>query len=109
MTTVITEMGTISGELLTDAAVSDIVLATFSGNGGVMNPTNPVNGKTIRWMLTQDAVGGRVITLDTKFHLPTSHIGALPVSTAPGATDLLAATYCASRDQWDSVAFVPGY
>ena len=110
MTTVITEMGATSGELLTDAAVSDIVRATFNGSGSVMNPTNPVDGKTIRWMLTQDGTGGRVISLGNQFHLPTSHVGAtLPWSTAAGATDLLCATYCLGRDQWDIIAFVPGY
>lgn len=106
---VITEMGAGDGALPTDAAVSDIVRVIYNGNGSVQNPSNPVDGKTIRWMLTQDGTGSRIITLDTKFHLPTSHVGALPWSTAADATDLLAATYCASRDQWDVIAFVPGY
>lgn len=106
---VVVDEGTGSGSIPTDAAVSDIVRVIYDGDGSVANPTNPVDGKTIRWMLTQDATGGRVITLDTAFHLPTSHVGALPFSTAPGATDLLVATYCASRDQWDVIAFVMGY
>ena len=106
---VITEAGTSYGVLSTDASVSDVVRVIYADNGSVENPTNPVDGKTIRWMLTQDGTGGRVIALDTKFHLPTSHVGALPFSTTANATDLLAATYCASRDQWDVIAFVMGY
>jgi hypothetical protein len=106
---VIVDEGSGDGALPTDASACDIVRVIYNGDGSVQNPTNPVDGKTIRWMLTQDATGSRVITLDTKFHLPTSHVGALPWSTAPGATDLLAATYCSSRDQWDVIAFVMGY
>jgi hypothetical protein len=102
-------LGTGSGDMPTDAAACDILTATANGDTLVQNPTNPVDGKTIRWKLSQDATGGHTWTLDTKFVIPSSASSPLPWSTAPNKTDLLAATYDAGRDQWDIIAFVPGY
>jgi len=101
-------LGTGGGNMPTDAA-ADIVTATANGNTLIENPTNPVDGKTIRWKLSQDATGGHTWTLDTKFVIPSSASSPLPWSTAPNKTDLLAATYDAGRDKWDIIAFVPGY
>lgn len=94
----------------TDANVCDLGELLLPANCLILNPTNPRAGQTIRWMVKQSSGGNNVVTLDTQFHLPTSHVGAtLPWSTAAGATDLLCATYCLGRDQWDIVAFVMGY
>jgi hypothetical protein len=101
--------GSGSGNMPTDAAACDILTATAIGNTLIENPTNPVDGKTIRWKLSQDATGGRVWTLGDKFVIPSSATSPLPWSTAANATDLLAATYDAGRDKWDIIAFVPGY
>lgn len=98
------------GEYATDASAADVFDLTVIGAGSIGNPTNPIDGKTLRWRVKQDATGGWAMTLGNKFRLPSSHISAtLPWSTAPNATDLLAATYCADRDQWDVIAFVMGY
>ena len=94
----------------TDANLCDLGELLLPANCLILNPTNPRAGQTIRWMVKQSSGGNNVVTLDTQFHLPTSHVGAtLPWSTAAGATDLLCATYCLGRDQWDIIAFVPGY
>jgi len=94
----------------TDANVCDLGELLLPADCLILNPTNPRAGQTIRWMVKQSSGGNNVVTLDTQFHLPTSHVGAtLPWSTAAGATDLLCATYCLGRDQWDVIAFVPGY
>jgi hypothetical protein len=102
-------LGTGGGNMPTDASLGEIFTATADANTLIENPTNPVDGKTIRWKLSQDATGGRVWTLGSKFNIPSSASSPLPWSTAANKTDLLAATYDAGRDKWDIIAFVPGY
>lgn len=93
----------------TDASNAEMFDVTLTGNATLANPINPVNGKTIRWRITQDNTGSRVVTLGNKFNLPSSSTSPLPWSTAANKMDILAATYHAGRDKWDIVAFVPGY
>lgn len=95
--------------LNTDASTGDIFDVTLTGNATLANPTNPVDGKTIRWRIRQDATGGRTVTLGNKFVIPSSATSPLPFSTAPDKMDVLAATYHAGRDKWDIIAFVMGY
>ena len=95
--------------LNTDASAGDIFDVTLTGNATLANPTNPVDGKTIRWRITQDATGGRTVTLGDKFAIPSSATSPLPFSTDANKTDVLAATYHAGRDKWDVIAFVMGY
>lgn len=92
-----------------DAAYGDMFDLTLTGNILLDNPINPINGKTLRWRITQDGTGNRVVTLGSKFNIPSSASNTLPWSTAPNKMDVLAATYHAGRDKWDIVAFVPGY
>lgn len=100
---------TYASTLNTDASAGDIFDVTLTGSATLANPSNPVDGKTIRWRISQDNAGNRAITLGNKFNIPSSATSPLPFSTAGNKTDLLAATYSASRDKWDVVAFVPGY
>jgi hypothetical protein len=93
----------------TNAAEGDILNVTLTAAATLANPTNPSNGKTLRWRITQDGTGGRSVTLGSKFAIPSSATSPLPWSTAANKTDLLAATYDAGRDKWDIIAFVPGY
>lgn len=92
-----------------DAKYGDMFDVTLTGNATLDNPLNPVNGKTLRWRISQDSTGGRTVTLGNKFNIPSSATSPLPWSTAPNKMDILAATYHAGRDKWDVVAFVPGY
>jgi hypothetical protein len=98
-----------SSTINTDAGAGDIFDITLTGNTTLANPTNPVNGKTLRWRITQDPTGNRTVTLGNKFNIPSSATSPLPFSTAANKMDMLAATYHAGRDKWDIVAFVPGY
>ena len=93
----------------TDASAGAIFDVTATENFTLANPTNPTDGKSIRWRIKQDATGGREITLGTQFKIPSSANPLLLLSTAANATDLLAATYCHSRVEWDIIAFVKGY
>jgi hypothetical protein len=98
-----------SSTINTDAGAGDIFDITLTGNTTLSNPTNPVNGKTLRWRITQDATGSRTVALGNKFNIPSSATSPLPFSTGANKMDILAATYHAGRDKWDIVAFVPGY
>jgi hypothetical protein len=100
---------TYAATVTTDASAGDIFDLTLTGNVTLANPTNPVDGKTIRWRIRQDATGSRTVTLDNKFNIPSSATSPLPFSTAASKTDVLAATYHAGRDKWDIIAFVMGY
>lgn len=100
---------TYAATLNTDASAGDIFDVTLTGNAALANPTNPVDGKTIRWRIRQDGTGNRTVTLGNKFVIPSSATSPLPFSTAANAMDILAATYHAGRDKWDVVAFVMGY
>lgn len=100
---------TYAATLATDAAAGEIFDVTLTGNVTLSNPTNPVDGKTLRWRIRQDATGSRTVTLGNKFVIPSSATSPLPFSTTANKTDVLAATYHAGRDKWDIIAFVPGY
>ena len=100
---------TFSSTVTTDASAGDIFDLTLTGNVTLANPTNPVDGKTLRWRIRQDATGSRTVTLGNKFVIPSSATSPLPFSTTANAMDILAATYHAGRDKWDIVALVMGY
>lgn len=100
---------TYAATVTTDAMAGDIFDLTLTGNVTIANPTNPVDGKTIRFRIRQDGTGSRTVTLGNKFVIPSSATSPLPFSTAANAMDVLAATYHAGRDAWDVIAFVPGY
>lgn len=100
---------TYASTVTTNASAGEIFDLTLTGNVTLANPTNPVNGKTLRWRIRQDATGNRTVTLGNKFVIPSSASTPLPFSTAANAMDILAATYHAGRDKWDVVAMVPGY
>jgi hypothetical protein len=100
---------TYAATVTTDASTGDLFDITLTGNVTLANPTNPVDGKTLRWRIRQDGTGSRTVTLGSKFAIPSSATSPLPFSTAANAMDILAATYHAGRDKWDVIAFVMGY
>jgi hypothetical protein len=100
---------TYAATVTTDASAASIFDLTLTGNVTLGNPTNGVNGQTIRWRIRQDATGNRTVTLGNKFQIPSSATTPLAWSTAANAMDILAATYHAGRDRWDVVALVTGY
>jgi hypothetical protein len=100
---------TFNTSLNTDASSGDIFDVTLTDNVTIENPTNPVDGKTIRWRISQDGSGNRSVVLGGEFVIPSSATSPLPWSTAANKMDILAATYDAGRIKWDVVAFVPGY
>jgi hypothetical protein len=108
-TTTVVELGSVSGTINTPANSGQIFDITLSGSGLLANPTSGIDGQTVRWRISQGGAGNRQLSLGNKFRVPSTATSPLPVSTASGAMDILAATYDSGRDKWDVVAFVPGY
>jgi trimeric autotransporter adhesin len=75
-----------------NCASSNVFTTTFTANVTTA-PTisNPVDGQTINWFITQDATGSRTMTWPATFKWPGGTAGVL--STAANAVDLLVATY----------------
>jgi hypothetical protein len=102
-------LGNVGGTVNTNATAAQIFDMTLTDNITLANPTNSVDGVTVRWRIKQDGGGNRGVTLGDKFQIPSSATSPLSFSTSSNATDLLAATYDLNRDKWDIIAFVPGY
>jgi len=60
--------------------------------------SNPGDGQTITWVLTQDATGSRTMTWPASFKWSGGVAGVL--STAANSVDMLTATYRASTGFW---------
>lgn len=82
-----------------DCALSNVFTTTFTANVTTA-PTisNPGDGQTINWFITQDATGGRTMTWPTSFKWPSGATKAL--STAANSVDLLVGTYRAATGFW---------
>lgn len=86
---------TYAATLNTDCTLGDIFETTLTGAATLANPTNMVDGQTMRWRFTQDGTGGRILSLGTAFN------GTFTLSTAASAVDYLQATYNAATTNWD--------
>jgi hypothetical protein len=79
--------------------LSNTFSTTFTANVTVA-PTisNPSDGQTINWRITQDATGSRTMTWPTSFKWAGGAAGVL--STAANSVDMLVATYYSSTGYW---------
>jgi hypothetical protein len=82
-----------------DCSLSNVFTTTFTANVTTA-PTfsNPGDGQTLNWFITQDATGGRTMTWPASFKWPGGTAGVL--STGANAADLLVATYRSSTGFW---------
>lgn len=82
-----------------DCALSNVFTTTFTANVTTA-PTisNPGDGQTINWFITQDATGGRTMTWPTSFKWPSGATKTL--STVGNSVDLLVGTYRAATGFW---------
>ena len=78
---------------------SNVFSTTFTANvTAAPTISNPTDGQTINWFITQDATGSRTMTWPTSFKWPSAAAGVL--STAANAVDLVVATYRAATGFW---------
>lgn len=79
--------------------LSNVFTTTFTANVTVAPTlTNPIDGQTINWFITQDATGSRTIAWPSSFKWSG---GIVPVlSTGANAVDLLVCTYRSTTGFW---------
>jgi hypothetical protein len=104
---VVAVLTTPTSTLTTNTSLADVFTVTLS-QSVTMTCSGGVNGKGTTWLITQGSGGGKVVTLDSGFVLPSS-ASALAWSTVAGKTDILAARYSSTSGKWLVVSFVPGY
>lgn len=82
-----------------DCTESNVFTTTFTANVTVA-PTisNPQDGQTINWFITQDGTGGRTMTWPTSFKWPLDASTVLSISA--NAVDLVTATYRSATGFW---------
>ena len=82
-----------------NCAISNVFTTTFTANVTTA-PTlsNPSDGQTINWFITQNGTGGWTMTWPTSFKWAGGTAGVL--STGANAVDLLVATYRSSTGFW---------
>jgi len=82
-----------------DCTRSNVFTTTFTANVTTApSYSNPQDGQTINWFITQDATGTRTMTWGTSVKWPGGTAGVL--STAANAVDLLVMTYRSSTGFW---------
>lgn len=81
--------------------LSNVFTTTFTANVTTA-PTlsNPIDGQTINWFITQDGAGGRTMTWPASFKWSGGSSFAGVLSTGASAVDLLVATYRSSTGFW---------
>lgn len=82
-----------------DCTRANVFTTTFTASVTTA-PTisNPQDGQTINWFITQDGTGSRTMTWPTSFKWPGGTAGVL--STAANSVDLLIAVYRSSTGFW---------
>ena len=93
--------------LVADFARADTVRVTLGGSP-TMTLTGAADGQRCVLELTQDAVGGRVVSFGPEVRLG-AEFGAIDLSSASGLTDRLGFIYSAAGATFDLVAIAKGF
>lgn len=91
-----------------NAALGSVFDLTPVQNFQLDSPTNPVQGQKILFRILQDGVGSRVLTLDSKYRVPSDLTGFV-LSTATNTRDILGFVYDLINDTWDMTGITKGY
>jgi hypothetical protein len=89
-----------SGASITvDCALSNVFETTLTANITTLTLSNPHDGQTINWFITQDGTGSRTMTWGASVKFPGGSVnGAL--STTASAVDLVVLTYRTTTGFW---------
>jgi hypothetical protein len=91
-----------------DASLGNDFTVTLTADRTLGNPTNPVNGQKIMFVIRQDGTGSHTLALDTAYRLGAD-ITSVTLSTGANKTDYLGVRYNGTDSKWDVIAFVKGY
>lgn len=84
-----------------NCVLSNVFTTTFTANVTTAPAlSNPIDGQTINWFITQDATGGRTIVWPTSFKWAGGATFAGVLSTSANAVDLVVATYRSATGFW---------
>jgi hypothetical protein len=95
--------------IATDASAGRLFTVTLGGNRTLGVPTNLADGMRLTWRFTQDAAGGRTLTLDPVFNVNSAVTSPVTLSTAPNRVDYLGGIYRQPAGKIDIVAFARGF
>lgn len=88
----------------TDASKGDEFTVTLTGaTASLAAPSNPTHGQKCRWIIKQDATGGRGLSLNAVFKVPSTITYSL--STTANAVDFFEAVYSSSLSAWIMTTF----
>ena len=89
----------VAGDITIDCALSNVFETTLTANITTPTLSNPHDGQTINWFITQDGTGSRTMTWGSSVKFPGGSVnGAL--STTASAVDLVVLTYRTTTGFW---------
>ena len=91
-----------------DASLGSVFTVTLGGNRTLGAPTNSTNGQKIIIRVTQDNVGGRVLSYDSIWVFGQDLLGVSNSLSANGV-DYIGAIYSSASTKWHVIAFARGY
>jgi hypothetical protein len=94
--------------IATDARTGNHFRCTLTGDATLGNPTDAHDGQRIVWEFTQDGTGNRVLTLDSKFSIP-SNMPDVILSLGAGVTDAIGVLYNSVLDKFVVTGFMKEY
>lgn len=98
-----------SAALATDVSKGNTFTVLLTGNVTLSNPTNPTDGQKVVWRFTQDATGGRTVTLGAIFSYGSDVVGPFVASVGPNKIDYLEAIYNLAVNKWHVTKISRGY
>jgi hypothetical protein len=94
-----------------DGALGGTFEVTLGGNRTLGNPSNVTkDGHKIVFRIKQDASGGRILTLGSRYRFGSDiTAGQFVLTTTPGKSDLFGVIYNLADDKFDVVALARGF
>ena len=90
-----------------NAALGNVFRVTLGGNRTLGAPTNPTDGQTIDFEVTQDGTGSRTLAYASAYEFSTT-VTSPTLTTAAGKVDLLTFRYSAVASKWRCLRVVLG-
>jgi len=95
-----------AGHAAIDANTGHVFDIAATASFTLDNPSNPTNGQVIHLRITQDATGGRLMTLGSAWSAGPNTVA---LSTAANKRDHLIAQYHSGSGKWDITGFQAGF
>lgn len=94
--------------IATDASLGNFAFVTLGGNRTMGAPTNPADGQTLTYVLTQDGTGSRTLAWNAVFVFSTD-VPSPTLTTTASKYDVVAFKYSATKVKWLVLGVSKGY